>query len=490
MKPFYDVIIIGTGVGGSAAGAILAREGYKVLLLEKNERIGGACSYYTKDGVHVDIGAHIFSRGNRGPIGEVQRRVGARQLIQFMSCDPLLRFKGPAIDITGRFQIHTLPRIYTSLFRQAGIALKEIPSVLNYLAAPMLFSDERIDAMNTEHMGDFLGSSTKNATMFLFMSILMGLYFVIPFWWASAGESVWCTKRAFKALSAGYPKGGAAAVPKAFLEGARAGGAEVVTNARVKRIQVTQGRVAGVETADGRFFESRAVVSTTSIQDTVRLTGRGQFPAAYREHVRGIRASMSAIQAKILLDRPIVKEGILVGVHDRRPSPGAACSAQDVRTMWEDTLEGRIPRLFSFYCPVPTNFDPQLAPGGRQLLTITTAAQLNGEKSEDPQDTWIDAMLEALFEVYPGVRDHVVWVDRFSTRFLENWLGKRGGPVISTCQDTRQVGSMRHPNHTPVQGLFVAGDCAGARGIGTELACQSGIDCADTILRALRNRLV
>ena len=51
------------------------------------------------------------------------------------------------------------------------------------------------------------------------------------------------------------------------------------------------------------------------------------------------------------------------------------------------------------------------------------------------------------------------------------------------------MGDFLHPNGTPIPGLYVPGDCARARGIGTEPACQSGIDCADTIVRALHNHL-
>jgi prolycopene isomerase len=196
------------------------------------------------------------------------------------------------------------------------------------------------------------------------------------------------------------------------------------------------------------------------------------------------------VQAKILLDRPVVKEGILVGMRDARDNPGSPLSAEDIHGLWEDTLAGKVPKIFSYYCPVPTNFDPQLAPPGKQLLTVGSAVPTCDQETLDGQDAWIDAMLEALFTIRPEIREHVVWIDRFNNRFLESWMGKRGGPVISTCQDTRQVGSLRHPNEMPISGLYAAGDCAGARGIGTELACQSGIDCADTIARAFHNRLL
>jgi prolycopene isomerase len=324
----------------------------------------------------------------------------------------------------------------------------------------------------------------------LFNSTLMGLYFVIPFSKVSSGEAAWCTRQALRARDPGYPRGGAVAVPQAFVDGALARDARLERGHLVNRICVEKGKAVGVETAEGRFFSARAVVSTTSLRDTIRLAGKENFPPAYKTHVRNLRSSLGAVQAKILLDRPVVKEGILVGIRDARPSPTSPLSPEDIHRLWEDTLAGKVPEILSFYCPVPTNFDPQLAPDGTQLLTLTAAAPTCDHKSVDGPDVWIDAMLDALFTLRPDIQRHVVWIDRLSNRFLERWMGKRGGPVISTGQQIGQVGSFRHPNATPVRGLYVAGDCAGARGIGTELACQSGIECADTIASAIYNRLL
>ena len=485
MKPDYDVVVIGTGVGGAAAGALLARDGFRVLLLEKNQRIGGACSYYKKDGVLVDVGAHFFSRGDRGPIGEVQRRLGARHRIRFLRCDPLFRLKGPQFDIKGNFRIRSLPALYASMFRQTGVSSREIFSLGGKSVGPLLFPEKAFQAMKPQNIEDYFLSSTGNPSFLLLTSIFMGLYFVLPYWLASVGEAGWCTQQAVHARDPGYPQGGAVAVPKAFLRGAAMHGACVEKNTRVTRILVENGRATGVETADGRSFTARAVVSTTSLKDTVRLAGRESFPPFYRRYIKQMKGSMSAIQLKILLDKPVVKEGIFVGIRDRRASPCTDFTTEDVRRMWENVQAGRVPEIFSFYCPVPTNFDPLLAPAGKQLLTVTSVAPACDRKPVHRPEAWIDALEKAFFEVLPEARNHVVWIDRFSNRFLAQWLGKQGGPVISTAQDTRQVGSLRHPNTTPVQGLFVAGDCAGARGIGTELACQSGIDCTEVITRAL-----
>ena len=68
---------------------------------------------------------------------------------------------------------------------------------------------------------------------------------------------------------------------------------------------------------------------------------------------------------------------------------------------------------------------------------------------------------------------------------------RRGGGAISTAQTIDQVGRNRHGHHTPIRGLYMAGDCAGpTRGVGTELACQSGMDGADTVVRDMVNGLL
>lgn len=46
----YDVVIIGSGIGGLTCGPLLSKEGMKVLLLEQSDRIGGCCSTATSTG--------------------------------------------------------------------------------------------------------------------------------------------------------------------------------------------------------------------------------------------------------------------------------------------------------------------------------------------------------------------------------------------------------------------------------------------------------
>ena len=62
MENKYDIVIIGSGLGGLVSGYILSKEGYKVCILEKNHQIGGTLQCFKRDGcgIHTcEVCAHI-----------------------------------------------------------------------------------------------------------------------------------------------------------------------------------------------------------------------------------------------------------------------------------------------------------------------------------------------------------------------------------------------------------------------------------------------
>ncbi|MHA1218212.1 MAG: NAD(P)-binding protein [Candidatus Heimdallarchaeaceae archaeon] len=54
----YDVAIIGSGLGGLIAGAKLAKEGRKILIVEQHSSIGGYATCFTQDNFTIDVGFH------------------------------------------------------------------------------------------------------------------------------------------------------------------------------------------------------------------------------------------------------------------------------------------------------------------------------------------------------------------------------------------------------------------------------------------------
>lgn len=60
MKEHYDVVIVGSGLGGLVSSIILAKEGYSVCVLEKNNQYGGNLQTFVRDKTIFDTGIHYI----------------------------------------------------------------------------------------------------------------------------------------------------------------------------------------------------------------------------------------------------------------------------------------------------------------------------------------------------------------------------------------------------------------------------------------------
>ncbi len=486
----YDVIVIGTGMGGSAAGGICTVNGLKTLILEKNPRIGGACSYYMKEGFHMDTGTHLFIRGNKGPFGVCTERLGLGKPLKFHHVNPITHLRGFNLDLevpTRLFEV--IPFMFKFIY-QADIPLTSYPSIIRMFRDINRMSLQEIEALDSISIEDFIKRYTDNLQVISLIGFLMGLYFILPTWEASAGESIWNMQKMAKSLNLGYPKGGCVTIPRTFLDGAEKHGGTLRTKAGVKRIDIENGIVQGVTLESGEKITAQAVISTSSLKDTVlKLAGEDHFQPGYISKIKAVTPSLTATQAKIAVKKKLVRAGSLVGGWPIKVDKGM--SQTEIRDHYNVMLNGKVGEFVSIYTPVPTNYDAGLAPEGCQILTVVAAAPTLDTKLEDPSEVWIDRMMDAMYNLVPGLKENILFCDTWSVKTLAGWIGKSNGSAITTGQTTNQVGLNRPPHETPVKGLYMAGDCAGpARGVGTELACRSGMDCADLVTRDIRHHII
>ena len=482
----YDAIVIGSGLGGVSCAALLAQGGMKTLLLEKNPRIGGSCSYYEKKGFHVDIGTHMFSRGEKGPIGDVLHRLGCPNAVTFVQTRDIAVLRGLGLDLAVPSQAYRWPAFVVDFIRQARVPLKDIPGIMRFFGAIMAMKPREIEALNGVTVETLVRRYTQNPQMISLFGFLLGLYFILPFWEVSAGEAVWCFQNMVRDRRLSYPVGGSVAIPRAIIAAGQRHGLELLTKAAVRVVHAENGAVTGVECADGRDFQAPIVVSTSSLYDSVyTFVGASQFPETYLERVQAIKGSYIAVQAKIALDRPLLTAGCLVGGVDTSGAYSAqgAWEIPDYRAMFDELTAGRIPPIVPLYGPVPTNFDPSLGPRGAQLITVCTVAPTSDIALEHAPQRWLDGMIRAVEEVVPGLREHLMWIDTLDVSFIENWIGKSGGAAVTSGQTPSQVGIYRPPQRTPLRGYYICGDGAGGRGVGTELAATSGMLCSEMILK-------
>ncbi|MFM7740727.1 MAG: phytoene desaturase family protein, partial [Planctomycetota bacterium] len=112
-RPHYDVIVIGSGLGGLTAANVLAREGRSVLLLEQHYKLGGLATWFKRPGGHIfDISLHGFPHGMLKSCRRYWTSEIADSIVQLHG----VRFDNPMFSLTTSFDRQDFTKLLTSRF--------------------------------------------------------------------------------------------------------------------------------------------------------------------------------------------------------------------------------------------------------------------------------------------------------------------------------------------------------------------------------------
>jgi len=220
-------VVIGAGIGGSASALLLAHAGL-------NRRLGGSCSGYQKQGFHVDIGTHMFCRGNRGPLGDVLRRTNDDGAIRFIRTRDIaeLRFFEPTDRhhvqrVAVPSDLRRMPRFAVELAMALDLSITEAIRAAKLFTHILSMSDEDVERWDHRTIEEFIEPFTDHAPTIGVFGFLLGLYFILPYWEVSAGEALYCFRKMARDNALSYPLGGSIAIPETYVRLAKERGAEV-----------------------------------------------------------------------------------------------------------------------------------------------------------------------------------------------------------------------------------------------------------------------
>lgn len=428
----YDVVVIGSGLGGLTAANVLGKAGRSVLLLEQHFNYGGLATWFKRRGGHVfDISLHGFPAGMKKTCRKYWNAEIANRIV------PLDRitFDNPQFRFDTTF---TTQDFAEKLHQVFGVERARIDAFFSELKATDFYEDsgETTAQFFERH---FPGRNDVHRLLLEPISYANGSTLDDP---ALSYRIVFGN---FMASGVYTFSGGTDRLVKAMKDELESHGVELRNRVQVDRIRVEDGRVTGIE-AHGRFVACDAVVSNASLHGTVLgLVGADHFAHEFAAGVRGVRLNTSSTQVYVGLREgesiPFVTDLLFTST---RPtfSSEALCE-----------LDGES-RTFSFYYP-------KTRPGLERYTVVSSTnacfrdwVDLDESAYVAAKERLVAKTLDSLEQHVPGIRAKIEHVEAATPRTFRFYTQAPEGASFGTKFEGLRYSTTLHEQ---IRGLFHAG---------------------------------
>ena len=432
----YDVVVIGSGLGGLTAANILAREGRSVLLLEQHYKLGGLATWFKRPGGHIfDISLHGF------PYGMVKscRRYWSKEIAESIVQLEGVRFDNPMFSLTTSFDRKDFTKLLTTQF---DVKLETVDKFFD-TARGMNFYDDQAKTTGDLFEEFFPGREDIVRLLMEPITYANGSTLEDPAITYGIVFSNFMSKGVF------VFQGGTDKLVKSMEKVMKENGVDIRINCGVDKINIGTKGVESVE-VNGRTIKTDAVVSNANLRSTIfKMVGEDKFDSQFMDAAKEVRLNNSSTQVYMAMhpDDTVPRE------------TGDLLFSSTAERFQTDLLLSRdiTSRTFSFYYP-----DTRPETKERTLIVSSTNANysdwagMSKEDYEASKQDLVDTTLDALEKYVPNARERIVHAEAATPLTFEHYTQHDAGASFGTKFEGLEV-SRTLPQQ--ITGLYHAGSC-------------------------------
>lgn len=440
----YDVLIIGAGMSGLAAGIRLAYYGKRVCIVEKHYRVGGLNSFYNLGRRKFDVGLHAMTNYvpqgvKSAPLPKLLRQLKLKPE-DFALCPQrmsVIRFPNKTLRFTNDFDffvqevVDNFPRqadnflnLFKTIFEYDELNLYAKPVSAREVVSSIISDPLLVDMIFCPLM--FYGNAQED-------DMELG-QFVIMF------KSIFCEGFA-------RPQAGVRQILDVLVKKYKACGGELRIKCTVETLKCANGRVESVMLENGEVLTADRILSSAGYVETMKLLTNHDY-SDFNYHV----GQLSFVEFIMVLNKEPAQMGYTTTITFYNNS-----DRLNYRKPHElvDVSNGVIccPNNFQFENPLPEG-----------MLRITNLANfelwnsLGEEEYKAQKAVWLETTLKEVVKFMPDFRDSIVFTDIFTPKTIHRFTSRINGAVYGT-PDKIKTGK------THLDNLFICGTDQGFLGI-------------------------